>query len=134
MTRSFERIARRESILKQKFKMFNPETIYTEHLNFHFCLLAKNYSPKLSQVYMWLQFSGTLLFSKYLKEFRSVFQPRFLFLHVANTGAPGGKVFSSACAQHDQTNITPTVQQHKLFPGDQSKHQRTVPHTRAHTR
>lgn len=65
MTRSFERIARRESILKQKFKMFNPETIYTEHLNFPFCLLAKNYSPKLSQVYMWLQFSRTLLFSKY---------------------------------------------------------------------
>lgn len=123
MTRSFERIARRESILKQKFKMFNPETIYTEHLNFPFCLLAKNYSPKLSQVYMWLQFSGTLLFSKYLKEFRSVFQPRFLFLYVANTGAPGGEVFSSA----------PTVQQHKLFPGDQSKHQRTVPHTCAHT-
>lgn len=53
---------------------------------------------------MWLQFSGTLLFSKYLKEFRSVFQPQFLFLYVANTGAPGGKVFSSACAQHGQTS------------------------------
>lgn len=65
MTRSFERIARRESILKQKFKMFNPKTIYTEHLHFPFCLPAKNYPPKLSQVYMWLRFSGTLLFSKY---------------------------------------------------------------------
>lgn len=61
MTRSFERIARRESILKEKFKMFSPKTIYTEHLNFPFCLPAKNNSPKLSQVFMHLQFSGTLL-------------------------------------------------------------------------
>jgi len=65
MTRSFERIARRESILKQKFKMFNPETIYREHLHFPFCLPAKNYSPKLSQVKARLLFSGTLLLSVY---------------------------------------------------------------------
>lgn len=79
MTRSFERIARRESILKQKYKMFNPETIYTEHLNFPFCLPAKNYSPKLSQVYMWLQFPGTLLFSKYhtCKSLEVLFSPIF---------------------------------------------------------
>lgn len=50
MTRSFERFARRESILKYNFKMFNPETIDTEHSSFSFCLPAKNYSSKLSQV------------------------------------------------------------------------------------
>lgn len=138
MTRSFERIARRESILKQNFKMFNPETIDTEHLSFSFCLPAKNCSSKLSQVLYVASVFWNFTFQQMpcLQEFRSVFQFHFLFFYMSNSEVPGAKAFSSASAQHCQT-LHPQCSRHRWFPGEQyqllSKQQHGLLCTPVHT-
>lgn len=110
----------------------------TEHLSFSFCLPAKNYSSKLSQVLYVASVFWNFTFQPMpcLQEFRSVFQFHFLFSCVSNAEVPGVKMFSSASAQHCQT-LHPQSSKHRWFPGEQyqllSKQQHVLLCTPVHT-